>query len=139
VKAIARHTITVPASTEHLGAVRAEIAARARAFGFTETQVQDIQLAVDEAVTNVIKHAYKFDPSRTFQVMIDTQGRDFMVDIIDSGNSFDQEHYHEPDVSQRIKERKKGGVGVYLMRKLMDNVSYRSENGCNCMRLIKRR
>ncbi len=138
-KTTASHTITVQASTENLGHIRAEVGLAARSFGFSEIEIQDIQLAVDEACTNVIKHSYKYDPSRTFAVSIRRSGNEFLVEIVDSGISFDQDHYREPDVEQRIKERKKGGVGVYLMRKLMDRVDYRSQNGQNYMLMMKRK
>lgn len=133
------HSITIPASTEHLALIRAEVGKRAAAFGFSEIEIQDIQLAVDEACTNVIKHSYGYDESKNFSVKVSKTGADFVVEIIDSGASFDQDHYREPDVEQRIKERKKGGVGVYLMRKLMDRVDYSSENGFNRMRMLKRK
>lgn len=134
---LASHTITIPASTEHLGRIRAEVGRLATLFGFSDVEIQDIQLAVDEACTNVIKHAYRYDASRTFNVSMEPVGNDFTIEIVDSGNTFDQDHYREPDVEQRIKERKKGGVGVYLMRKLMDHVEYRSANGYNRMILVK--
>jgi serine/threonine-protein kinase RsbW len=139
VKSAIRHSITIPASTEHLGFIRGEVGRYARDFGFTDLEIQDIQLAVDEAVTNVIKHAYKFDASRTFDIRMEEDGPEFQIEIIDSGASFDQDHYREPDVQQRIRERKKGGVGVYLMRKLMDRVDYQSGNGRNHMLLVKRK
>lgn len=96
-------------------------------------------MCVDEACTNVIKHGYGYDASKVFEVAIHPEGNEFHIEITDSGNAFDQEHYREPNVEQRIKERKKGGVGVYLIRKLMDRVDYQSTDGRNHMHMVKRK
>lgn len=135
----APHNIEIPASTARLGEIRHAVADVALSSGFTNLQVQDIQLAVDEACSNVIKHAYKGDSTKKLRINIRANSVQLEIVISDQGQAFDESSYREPDIKDRIKHRMKGGVGVYLMRKLMDKVEYHSEHGENYIRLVKKR
>jgi serine/threonine-protein kinase RsbW len=118
--------------------VREFISAAAREFGFTDEDVSKIALAVDEACTNVIKHAYRFDRSRKLTITIEAGRGKFQVVVSDNGAPFDPEDLATPDMQEYLKNFKKGGLGVYLMRRLMDEVSYHSEPGKkNEVRLTK--
>lgn len=128
----------VAASTEHLAEVRNFVGKHARRYGFAEADIEEIRLAVDEAITNVIKHAYNFDASGRIYISVGCDDKHFWIAIQDSGHAFDLEAYSEPDVQRRIAERKKGGVGVYLIKRLMDKVEYSKENEHNQIRMIKK-
>lgn len=130
--------MVVPASTEHLGEVRDFVAVQAASFGFDAGEVEDIRLAVDEAITNVIKHAYQHDSSKMITINLGVEEGQFWVRISDSGRSFDVETYQEPDIEERIRLRKKGGVGVYLIRRLMDKVEYRKVKSRNEIKMMKK-
>lgn len=106
--------------------------------GFDADEVEDIRLAVDEAMTNVIKHAYQHDSSKLITVHQGVENNEFWVRITDSGRSFNLEGYKEPDIEERIRLRKKGGVGVYLIRRLMDNVEYKKVNSRNEIKMTKK-
>lgn len=114
------------------------VSGHARRYGFSETDIEEIRLAVDEAITNVIKHAYHFDASGRIYISVGCDSSRFWIAIQDSGHAFDLNAYAEPDVPQRIAERKKGGVGVYLIKRLMDKVEYSKENEHNQIRMIKK-
>jgi serine/threonine-protein kinase RsbW len=119
-------TIHIESRTDRLIAVREFVSASARKFGFSDEEVSKIALAVDEACTNVIKHAYKFDPTKEITVTIRPRGRTFEVSIRDNGREFNLTHY------------RRGGLGIYLMKSLMDKVEYDIEPGKkNEVRLIK--
>lgn len=133
------HTLTVQASTDHLAEVRRFVAGKARSFGFNKQQVADIQLAVDEAFTNIIKHAYKYNASQTVQISLKYTGDSFYITLIDTGRSFSLDKYKEPNVKKRVKQKKRGGVGVYLIQKLMDEVSYRQNGRVNETCMLKKR
>jgi serine/threonine-protein kinase RsbW len=85
--------------------------------------VYKIQLAVDEATTNVINYAY---PGGTgpLKIVLELAGEDILVTLMDKGKPFDPTTIPVPDVSAGLDDRKIGGLGIYFMRKLMDNVSY---------------
>lgn len=131
--------MSVQASTEHLAKVRDFVAKYASEFGFKKQEVADIRLAVDEAYTNIIKHSYKNDKQKSVDISLGYNGNEFWISLLDTGESFDPSSYTEPDVRQKIKEKQRGGVGVYLIKKLMDDVEYRNEGSTNEIRMVKKR
>lgn len=126
-----KHILTVSASTEYLSNVRDFVATHARHFGFRKEDIEDIRLAVDEAFTNVVKHAYQNDSSQKVYIRIGSSGNEFWISITDHGKSFDPSTYKEPDLRESIREHRRGGVGVYLIKKLMDKVEYHSSGSAN--------
>lgn len=131
------HTLSVKASTEHLAEVRDFVAEHAQNIGLSQKEISEIRLAVDEAYTNIIKHAYKNSPSETVEIEIGSDNSQLWITLIDEGKSFDPETYSEPDIIQRIKDKKRGGMGVYLIRKLMDQVQYNRKGQSNEIRMVK--
>ena len=125
------HHIFVPASTEYLSEVRDFVASYAQQFDFSNQQIQDIRLAVDEAYTNIIKHAYKNDATQKVEINLGSDATTFWISLRDSGDSFNTQHYTKPDLRERIKQKKRGGVGVYLIKELMDQVEYRKHGKKN--------
>lgn len=138
-KPAATYKMTVEASTEHLSEVRDFVAEHAAAFGFNQQEVADIRLAVDEAYTNIIKHAYQNNADETVEIELGYNNTKFWVTLLDTGNTFDVSKYSKPNICQRIKEKKRGGVGVYLIRKLMDDVEYQTEDATNTIRMTKKK
>jgi len=125
------HILSVSASTKHLSKVRDFVGNYARNFGFRDDEIEDIRLAVDEAFTNVVKHAYQNDSSKKVKIKLGANGNEFWISITDFGKSYDPSTYREPDLQESIKEKKRGGVGVYLIKKLMDKVEYRTSGPSN--------
>jgi serine/threonine-protein kinase RsbW len=132
------YRLDVPASTRELVKVRDFVSDHARGFGFDAQDVEEIRLAVDEAMTNVIKHAYSYDDSKTVYLTVGSTGNEFWVAIQDHGAAFNPATYEEPNVSERVKQGKKGGVGVYLIKRLMDKVEYSHKNSRNEIKMIKK-
>jgi serine/threonine-protein kinase RsbW len=118
--------------------VREFISAAAREFGFNDEEVSKIALAVDEACTNVIKHAYKFDPGKEITVTVRDSDGGFEVLILDNGKHFNPSEIPFPDMKEYISHYRRGGLGVYLMKSLMDKVEYDIAPGKqNQVRLVK--
>lgn len=138
-KSTATYSISVQASTEHLAEVRDFVAKHATEFGFRKQEVADIRLAVDEAYTNIIKHAYKNDKKKSVDIELGYNSHEFWISLLDTGDAFDPSSYSRPDVRKKIKEKKRGGVGVYLIKKLMDSVEYHTEGSVNEIRMTKRK
>lgn len=131
------HTLTVPASTESLEAVRRFVAARAAAAHLPDATVEQVKLAVDEACTNVVKHAYRGQDGETFNVAVIVEPQRFTVRIRDTGLAFNPGDYHQPDLQQAVRARRRGGLGVHLIRRLMDQVEYRTQGNVNEVCLVK--
>ncbi len=131
-------TLHIESRTERLIAVREFVSDEAREFGFTDEDVSKIALAVDEACTNIIKHAYRFDPNRDITVTVKSKNGAFEITIHDSGAGFDPSRLQAPDMKDYFSNYRKGGLGVYLMKRLMDKVEYEIKPGKrNEVRLTK--
>lgn len=82
-----------------------------------------LETAVDEASTNVVKHAYQ-GQGGFFQISCELQGQDIVITIRDRGRQFDPNSVPLPDVGADLENRRVGGLGIYMMKKLMDEVRY---------------
>jgi serine/threonine-protein kinase RsbW len=138
-KKTATYHITVGASTRNLSVVREFVSEHARAEGFSENVVSDVCLAVDEAYTNIIKHAYNFDSTKKVEVDLEFDNEKICVCLTDTGESFDKSNYTVPDIPKQIKNKKRGGMGVFLIQKLMDHVDYHIGNRENEIKMYKNR
>jgi serine/threonine-protein kinase RsbW len=131
-------SIKVESRTERLIAVRDFVSEAARTFGFGDEDISKIALAVDEACTNIIKHAYRSDPTKTIQVNVSAENGTFVVAIRDEGARFNPMQVQPPDMKEYLSHFRRGGLGVYLMKSLMDKVEYSIVPGnANEVRLMK--
>ena len=109
-----------------------------RGVGFTEEAILDTQLAVEEAITNVIVHGYK-EPGGEVVITCYVSSDGVEVEIADTAPRFDPLSMPEPDLESSIDKRRIGGLGVFLIRQVMNGVSYRYENGKNILVMTKNR
>lgn len=131
-------TKTILSTTEHLLEVREFVAGAARQFGFSEEETSKIALAVDEACTNIIKHAYQYQPDQRITVSIYREPTKLEISIVDEGKKFDPESIKPLDLKDHLTHYRRGGLGVYLMKTLMDKVEYNTLSGKkNEVRLTK--
>ncbi len=96
-------TLTVHSSTKHLSEVRDFIGDYVKTLGLPQREISEIQLAVDEAYTNIIKHAYKNIPSNLVKVEIGASSTHLCISIYDKGESFKPNQYKAPDILKRVK------------------------------------
>ncbi|REL24865.1 ATP-binding protein [Rhodohalobacter sp. SW132] len=136
---ISTYQKSIVASTKNLAEARNFVADHAGNHGFTKQQIADIRLVVDEAITNIIKHAYRGDDKKSIDIEISFEKDMICIQIQDTGKSFKMNRYSEPDIERKIKEKKRGGMGLYLIHSLMDEVSYSNKNGTNEMIMCKYR
>jgi anti-sigma regulatory factor (Ser/Thr protein kinase) len=131
---------TFEAKFENLDEIREFVGDEARRVGFSNKDIYAIQLATDEASSNIIEHAYAGITDGKLQIELTLTEDEFKIVLRDHGKTFDPDSVPEPNVKADLSERKIGGLGMYLMRKLMDEVSYESspETG-NILTMIKRK
>jgi anti-sigma regulatory factor (Ser/Thr protein kinase) len=134
-------TVQFAAKFEFLDEIREFVGRIARAGGFTDKEVYNIQLASDEAASNIIEHAYEGVSDGHLEISCEVKGDAITVILVDHGESFDPSEVPAPDLKADLSERKIGGLGIFLMRKLMDEVRYKAEPGKNrnTLTMIKRR
>ena len=118
--------LIVSSSTDNLSVIRDFIRAAADKAGLSLEVIGKITLAVDEACTNVIKHAYNYSPDGEIIITATSKNSKFIITITDFGKSFNPDAIPEPNLKESIKQKRVGGLGMFLMRKLMDEVEYKS-------------
>jgi serine/threonine-protein kinase RsbW len=128
-----------PARFEYLDEIRSHVAEVARASGFSDKNVYALQLAADEAASNIIEHAYAGESDAWFEMNLEFTRDRLVVTFTDRGKSFDFSRVQKPDVKADLSDRKIGGLGIFLMHKLMDEVHYRSTGSENVLTLTKRK
>jgi serine/threonine-protein kinase RsbW len=128
-----------PARFEYLDEIRTHVAQVARAAGFSDKAVYAVQLAADEAASNIIEHAYAGRADASFEMSCEFSGDRLVITFVDQGMSFDISKVVKPDVKADLSERKIGGLGIFLIRKLMDDVQYKSTSSENTLVLTKRK
>jgi len=137
-KHILKKEIIVKSSTENLIQIRKFTESVAQESGFSEDEIGKIILAFDEACTNIIKHAYKYSPEGEIKITITFDSNKLVISIVDHGNHFDPNVIPEPDIKEYYKQKKSGGLGMFLIKKLMDEVVYSTTTGNkNQVTLIK--
>ncbi|GAC1362801.1 MAG: anti-sigma factor antagonist [Herpetosiphon sp.] len=131
--------LEVPAKLDSLLTINSFVVDAAHRAGLDEHAVWEVQLAVDEAATNVIQHAYPALPSPgRMWVEVDQRDDTLRVTLRDQGSPFDPVAVPEPDLNSPLEQRKTGGLGLFLMRRLMDDVVFYRENGQNMLVMEKR-
>ena len=137
-KPIRQYRLKIPSQTDNLDLIRDFVAGIARKVGFDNQEINKIELAVDEACTNVIEHAYQYDESQDIDIAVKIDYQKLTVIVTDRGRSFRMEEVELPDMKTYLAELRVGGLGIYLMKTLMDEVDYRSQpDGKNEVRMVK--
>jgi len=131
---------TFSAQFEALESIREFAAQAARQAGMDEKEIYNIQLAVDEAASNIIEHAYEGNPSGKIEISAQAARGALTLQLRDQGKPFDPASIAEPDVNAPLDDRAIGGLGLFFMRKLMDEVRFESSPVIgNLLTLVKRR
>jgi serine/threonine-protein kinase RsbW len=130
-------TLKVPARGDQLAVIGDFVTAAARRAGFGERAVYHIQAAVDEACANIVYHAYEFEGQGSIEVRCERSGGDFVITITDQGQAFDPTSIPTPDVNAPLDDRKEGGLGRFLMKQLMDDVTHQFTNHSNILTMVK--
>lgn len=129
----------VPSSTENLALIRDFISNIGCQAGFDEKEVARIALAVDEACANVIEHAYSSDDTHEVKIRVVIEDEQITFEIQDTGRGFDPSQIEARDVEELIRQRKSGGLGLRLIRTIMDDVQYQIVPGHkNELKMVKK-
>ena len=133
-----QYKLRIPSQTDNLDLIRIFVGAVASKAGFDDEQVGKIELAIDEACTNVIKHAYACHTDKSLDIAIKVDYQKLTVVVTDHGKSFDPKTIRVPNMKKYIAELRVGGLGIYLMKTLMDEVDYNIKPGvANKVKMVK--
>lgn len=134
-----RWELTVDGRLENLASIADFVVKAARASGLDERATFEVQMAVDEACTNIIQHSYEGEGKGEIALCCELADSDFVVTIRDHGRSFDPECVPLPNLTCSLAERREGMLGLYFMRQLMDEVRFRFDAEGNELTMVKRR
>ncbi len=98
----------------------------------------DLNLALDEMIINVAKHAYPEGEEHRFTIQVTMDENEFVARIEDDGIEFDPTQYPDPDLDAPLEERKEGGLGIYLVRQIMSSIEYQRLGAKNVVTLRKK-
>jgi serine/threonine-protein kinase RsbW len=129
----------VPSSTENLAMIRDFVGGIGERAGMSPGDCAKLKVAVDEACANVIEHAYGSDDTREVTVKATLDSEQVQIEIVDTGRGFDPSTIEQVDLEQLASGRKTGGLGMRLIRSVMDEVQYQiGPAQKNELRMVKR-
>jgi anti-sigma regulatory factor (Ser/Thr protein kinase) len=131
--------VKLPAVLDNLTQFIESVADCAREQGFEQKRVSQIELVMEEALVNIINYAYPDKNGEAEVVCGIDQEKRFVIEISDWGTPFDVLSLDEPDIVSDVSDRKVGGLGVFMIRSLTDDVKYRFEDNKNILTLFLNR
>lgn len=127
-----------PAELNQLAGIRRFVQETAVALGASTTAAEELVLAVDESITNIVEHGYQDQPGE-IEIEIGREDEAVVVHLRDQAPPFDPTRLPTPDVTQPFSKRQVGGMGIFLTRRFVDAVTYRLTNqGGNELTLTKK-
>jgi serine/threonine-protein kinase RsbW len=136
---IREYELCVRSALSNLAQIAEFVSDQARSAGMGEDQVFEVQMAVDEACTNAMEHAYEGRLDGEVRICCYSEDHQFVVRIIDFGKPFSPEDVPAPRTDVPLEEREIGGLGLFFMRQLMDRVEIRSSEQGNEVVMAKRK
>ncbi len=103
----------------------------------TEIEQHQVTLAVDEVCANLIIHSHACNPNEYIHVQVEKDNGLLKIEIRDQGDGFNIIEYKEPEITQVKKTKRKGGLGIILVKRIMDKIEFEKSDGQNTCRLFK--
>lgn len=133
------HSLVVPGEFEYLAKIADFIDQVGREAGFDEDVIFHVQMAVDEACSNIIEHAYGLEKRGDIFLHCRCQDGEWVVTLKDHGQAFDPAEVPTPKLGTDLDEIQAGGLGLYFMHQLMDEVHFTFDRELgNELRMVKR-
>ncbi len=132
-----KHSLKIYCQRKNLAHIRAFVTDVLAHTSLTEVELNALVLAVDEVCANVIIHSSLCNHSETLEVFAEVAKHKVVFEIIDKGQGYDITHHPMPNVNDIIKSKRKGGVGLLLVHKIMDKIEFVPDTKGNIIRLIK--
>ena len=130
--------LKVPCSKNNLKDIRKFVIETLSDLGLSDSEVNLLVLAVDEVCSNLIIHSNHCNEREFIEILIKVDEKGILFEIHDKGNAFNPVEYEEPLVSTIIKEKRKGGLGLMLVKRIMDHIEFDQMEDHNVCRLYKK-
>jgi serine/threonine-protein kinase RsbW len=136
---VKKKIFSIPAKIDNLSKVRDFIQKVTNQNHISSKVTNSVKLAVEEVCTNIIRHGYKNKKAGSIQIELIIRKTNLTVIIIDQGQTFDPRQVKDPDLFKYVEIGKVGGLGIMMVRKLMDEIDYKVTPRGNEFRLKKYR
>ena len=134
-----RTEMQFPGRFESLEKISRFIKKAAEKAGLDENQTYSVELAVDEAASNIIEHAYGAEDMGPIECACIVTDEGLTIILKDKGNAFNPDAVPDVKTDQPLEERRPGGAGVFLMKKVMDSVKFEFTPQGNILTMFKRK
>lgn len=131
-------TFIIRNEVEELNRVVAFLEQLAEEWQLPANTIHSIHLVLEEALSNVILYAYEKGSTHEIRIDVNYTDHQLGITITDTGRPFDPTQQKEPDIHLPAEERPIGGLGIFLIRKIMDEVSYQRSGQENILRMTKK-
>jgi serine/threonine-protein kinase RsbW len=132
-----KHRLELSCQTSALSELRAFLQESLSRVSLSENEKHQVTLAVEEVCANLIIHSHGCNPMDHIQLEVKDSPEKMTFEISDQGEAFNILEYEAPDLKKVMVEKRKGGLGIILVKKIMDEIEFESKNGTNTCRLIK--
>ena len=132
-----KEEIIITNHVDELPVLAEKIEALAESWELSMPLAMNINLALEEAISNVIFYAFDDEKEHDIKIVLSLENKTLTIEIIDDGKPFDPTARQQPDVSLPAEDRPIGGLGIFLIRKMMDSVTYTRHNNLNTLTLLK--
>jgi serine/threonine-protein kinase RsbW len=132
-----KYRLNISCQTSALSELRAFLQKAMTTATLDEIEKHQVTLAVEEVCANLIIHSHRCNPKDVIQLQIQDLNEKLIFEISDQGEAFNLLDYEVPDLRKVMIEKRKGGLGIILVKKIMDEIEFESKNGTNTCRLIK--
>jgi len=130
--------MVIPARYDRIKQACTFVVDAAQVAGLDESAVFHCQIAVDEACTNIIEHGYEGEDRGQIEVVCQIESGKLKIELIDQAPVFDVTQVPDPELNRALEETNIGGLGIYFIKKMMDEVIYEHEDGTNRLTMVKR-
>ncbi|MFA0962029.1 ATP-binding protein [Roseivirga sp. BDSF3-8] len=135
----AKFKYKVPCRKDKLCEIRSFVSEVLAKYNVSEVEVNKLVLAVDEVCANLMIHSHQCNPNEHLELFIRVnKDNDFIFEITDKGIGFNLAEYKEPSLQEVVRKKKKGGIGLMLVRRIMDDIQFESKRNQNTCRLFKK-
>lgn len=134
-----KYKYKVGCSIDNLKGIRQFVRESLKGNSIDEVVLGEIILALDEMCSNLMIHAHHCNPDDLFELIVDTDNKGVLVfKIVDDGTVFDINSFDEPALDRIIHQKRKGGLGIRLVKTIMDTVEYKKQSGKSICVLTKK-
>jgi len=133
-----KHSVSLKNDLREIERLATEIDFFCREFSLSSKMTHDTHLVLEEVVTNSISYGFEDDALHVVEVTLELDEKELKIVVRDDGRPFNPLEAPPPDLDKPLEDRAIGGLGIFLIKKFMDEVSYQREGSFNILTMIKK-